>query len=74
VLEEADFAAGNFDTHYIDHHPDLVAPHELDEGESRAVAAAAAVATATALERGSRSGAAPEGQISAWRRAVAWRS
>ncbi len=74
VLDEPDFVAGHFTTHYIDEHPALVAAHELKEPESSAAAAAAAVAAAVALARGGRAPSEPDGQISAWRRAVAWRS
>lgn len=74
VLAEPDFVAGHFTTHYIEEHPGLLEPHEFDEAESRAAAAAAAVAAARALERGNRSADEANGQISAWRRAVGWRT
>ncbi|NVB36237.1 acetyl-CoA carboxylase biotin carboxylase subunit [Pseudenhygromyxa sp. WMMC2535] len=74
VLDEPDFVAGHFDTHYIDKHQALVEAHELDEARSQVVAAAAAVAAANARRQSTSAGATAEpAGFSAWQRSVRWR-
>ena len=72
VLAEPDFRAGEFTTRYIDEHPGVVTPFELDEDTSRAVAAAAASAVSTGAT--SRRTSGETAGISAWQQAQRWRS
>jgi acetyl-CoA carboxylase biotin carboxylase subunit len=68
VLAEPEFRAGNFDTHYIDKHPALTEARELDDEQSRAIAAAAA---ALAVDAPRARAAAPShgpAGFSAWQR------
>jgi len=74
TLAEPDFRAGHFDTHYIDKHPELTRPHEIDEEHSRAIAAAAAeVASRSRADRRPAASTAGHAGFSAWQRAVRWR-
>ncbi|HEY8375576.1 MAG TPA: acetyl-CoA carboxylase biotin carboxylase subunit [Nannocystis sp.] len=73
VLAEPDFLAGDFSTRYIEQHPELLAAHEPDEAEGRAIAAAAALRAAASLAR-VRVTQDTGPSISAWRRAERWRS
>ncbi len=74
VLAEPDFLRGEFSTRYIEQHPELVAPHTLNDAEARAVAAAAALRAAGSLGRGPAAAAATSSDVSAWRRSARWRS
>ncbi len=76
VLDEPDFLEGRYTTRYIDEHPELTAPYELDERSANAAAAAAAFAVTRG--RSGRSGQAASSTdgsgVTAWRRATRWRS
>ncbi len=71
TLAEADFRAGEFTTHYIDEHPQVVSAGEISDEAAAALAAAAAWTLAqrgTAATRESgRAG------LSDWQRAQRWR-
>jgi acetyl/propionyl-CoA carboxylase alpha subunit len=69
VLAEPDFRAGQFDTHYIENHPELTASVELDEDQSRAIAAAVAALASrgSAQAQPARPGTTAPG-FSAWQR------
>ncbi len=71
VFDEPDFVRGDFSTRYIDEHPDLQGPAQLDEEAEAAVVAAAAWGTARSLGRGSEA-ESREG-VSAWRQSARWR-
>ncbi len=76
ILAEPDFREGvAVTTRYLELHPDVLNPHELEGTTEAAIAAAAAVAAEQGGAEGSSSsaGGAPEG-VSPWRRATRWRS
>ena len=73
VLGEPDFLRGEFSTRYIEHHPELVAPHAVGDDDARALAAAAALRAAASLRRGQVTAATPA-DVSPWRRAARWRA
>ena len=68
VLAEPDFRAGDFDTHYIEQHPALTAPPELDAAQSRAIAAAAAALAAAATTGREQTRSDPG--MTAWQRVM----
>jgi len=74
VLSEPDFVSGNFSTRYINEHPDLLQPSELDPEAEAAAVAAAAWSTAQGLGQASAgAGEAGSAGVSPWRQASRWR-
>jgi acetyl-CoA carboxylase biotin carboxylase subunit len=74
VLDEPDFAAGTFTTHYIDEHPAVTEAHGDTGGEgSRAIAAAAAASRARSLGQSAASADGNSSHVTPWQGAVHWR-